>query len=436
MVQQADATAKRPACETSAIGVSRTGARRSIDFAQDSFDSVSSVNVDLSVVVTTFERPTNLRRVLLALAAQRFDRSFEVIVSDDGSRDETPEVVRQFRGEVDFPVHFVTQPHDGFRPARCRNAGFGASSGGYVVFLDGDCLVPPDFLAVHWARRRPGLVMTGDAYRLDRETSRRITDDVVRQGAFLDWASPVEVRRLAKADWKARLYHWLRHPTKPRILAGNIGIWRDDYQAVNGFDENYVGWGCEDDDFGYRLHRSGRRVYSIRRWTRAYHIWHPRVASAPQRISQGSNIAYLNQRGRLHRCRNGLVKRSIGELYTKITGDPTRAPTVAERLSAAGINVASALRRAACSPSESDGQQVELEILLYPTAQGFSRQRADCRMLVVCDGSRPPRSLVRQADYLCGDVFVGQHRREPLGIEPRQSVFAATQLAQAVDAVS
>jgi hypothetical protein len=128
--------------------------------------------VDVSVLVNTFEKPGHLALVLESIALQRgADCRLEVIVSDDGSTDGTAAVVAAFAAHAGFPVRFTTQPHDGFRLARVRNAAARLARGDYLLFLDGDCLMPPHHVAAHLARRRRGTALLGYCARLPRGTS-------------------------------------------------------------------------------------------------------------------------------------------------------------------------------------------------------------------------------------------------------------------------
>src|SRR5262245_15146495 len=114
---------------------------------------------EIAVLISSFERPAHLRRALASIAAQKGLRgSLEVVVTDDGSRDETPKIVREFAASVPFPVRMTTHPHDGFQLARCRNEGVAASTADYLLFLDGDCIIPPDHLKIHLDRRRENTV--------------------------------------------------------------------------------------------------------------------------------------------------------------------------------------------------------------------------------------------------------------------------------------
>jgi glycosyltransferase involved in cell wall biosynthesis len=265
---------------------------------------------DLSVVVCTYQRPGHLRRCLLSLAVQRnLPEGFEVVVTDDGSQDETADVAAEFARTVDFPVAWTTHAHDGFQASRTRNDGVRLARGSYLLFLDGDCIVPHDHLAQHLLFRRPGLVALGDCCRLDEAHSRFVTDAAVLSGEYQQWTPPTERKRLHKRHRHAWFYSAIRHGRKPSLIGNDVGVWYADYVRVNGYDENYRGWGCEDDDFGQRLRWAGLRLHSILGRTWAYHLWHATDPSAPQRWRDGANVKYFLSRPRVAWCENGLSKR-------------------------------------------------------------------------------------------------------------------------------
>ncbi|MCC7085758.1 MAG: glycosyltransferase [Pirellulales bacterium] len=267
---------------------------------------------EIALLVSTYQRPGHLRRALLSIALQRdVQDKMEVVVTDDGSTDDTAQIVHQFARSVDFPVNFTTHQHSTFQLARCRNEGASASTAPYLLFLDGDCILPPDHVAIHLRRRRRGIVMAGDCARLDESTSDKIDEAAIRLGEFVSAAPREELRRLQKQDRKSRLYQWLRHPTKPKLIGNNVGIWRSDYVLVNGYDENFEGWGCEDDDLRLRLRMGGVRIESILRWTYTYHLWHRTDATAPTNWRQGRNVTYLTRKDVPMRCAKGLVKEEM-----------------------------------------------------------------------------------------------------------------------------
>lgn len=282
---------------------------------------------DIALLISSYQRAWHLERVLRSVACQRdVDCRLEVVVTDDGSTDATFDVIRRFQAEVPYPVRFTTHRHEDFQLARCRNDGVRASTAPYLLFLDGDCLLPPEHVAHHLRRRRRGYVWGGYCCRLDRATSERVSLEDVSQAAYLNWASNKERWRLRTLAVKSVLYGWLGHPRKPRLYGGNIGIWRSDYERLNGYDENFVGWGGEDDDLRIRLGQAGVRVRSILPWTHTYHLWHPPVESAPAVYKQGRNIHYLNRRTRPTRCRKGLEAKPESLHATVATADSEQPP--------------------------------------------------------------------------------------------------------------
>lgn len=356
---------------------------------------------EIAVLVSSFERPAHLRRTLESLAVQTgVAGRMELVVTDDGSRDETPAVVEQFARSAPFPVRMTTHPHDGFQLARCRNAGVAASTAPYLLFLDGDCLLPPDHVRTHLARRRPGVVQSGFCICLDRETSAGMTLERVRRGDFVHYGSWRERFKLLRHDLRSRLYNLLLQRDKPKLFGGNIAIWRRDFERINGYDESYVGWGCEDDDLRLRLRRAGLRIESILRWTRTYHLWHPKTSTAPRKWRFGGNVAYFQRPTRLTRCGNGLTKRTIADLQIAFAGDP---PTDAVRsLLPDWLNI----RAAAELPAE----QREVEILVLPGPGKFSRH-ANCRLAIVLDPAGEQQLRDLQADLVLA-------RRMPAGLSP------------------
>jgi glycosyltransferase involved in cell wall biosynthesis len=269
--------------------------------------------LEIAVVLTTYERPTHLERSLMSLAQQRgVAGKFEVIVADDGSSDHTQNVVHKFARSADFPIKWVSHPHGGFRVALCRNDGVRASSAPYLLFTDGDCIFPADHLVQHLVARRPGIIRAGDCVRLDQESSERIDEDTIASGEFCAWVSRAERKRLFRKKVKERCYQLMRHPLKPKLTGFNIGISRDDLEAVNGFDESFVGWGCEDDDLAFRLRKSGRRIVSVLPYTYGYHLWHPTDPSHPTKWTKGPNYWRLENLNRPIKCQFGLVSMVTG----------------------------------------------------------------------------------------------------------------------------
>ncbi len=241
--------------------------------------------------------------------------------------------------------------------------------------------------------------MVGDCYRVERELSESLTEEGAGRGDYLRWDVGRERRRLDRRHFKVRLYSFLRHPTKPNLISNNVGLWRTDFERVNGFDENYRGWGQEDDDLGRRLKRAGVRMESILGATRAYHLWHARDPTATATWKAGVNIPYYQRAGGLMRCRNGLVKRSVADLSIRVAGRPTQPDRAAAIWLQTGLPPPPGLIHSA---DPINGTAPEVEMLFLPGEGRFSG-RAECQVLVVLDDMHVPNRLLKNAHRIIAD---------------------------------
>ena len=135
----------------------------------------------ISVIVTTYNREDALAAVLRSLARQT-DRDFEVIVADDGSGPATAALVESVKANIGHRVEHVWHEDSGFRAGEIRNRAILAARGDYCIFLDGDCIVRPDFVAIHRRLAEPGWFVTGNRILLSRE----LTEKVLRERVAAD----------------------------------------------------------------------------------------------------------------------------------------------------------------------------------------------------------------------------------------------------------
>ena len=336
----------------------------------------------------------------------------ELVVTDDGSEDETSEVVEAFARQVDFPVKITTHPPRGFRLARSRNEGVAASRAPYLLFTDGDCLLPPDHVATHLEFRRPRTVVAGDCYRLSQADSQRVDEAAIRTGEYVGWVSWRQRARMAKKAVRGWIDHLFRCRMRPRLTGSNIALWREDFERINGFDENYVGWGLEDRDLQLRLSRIGVLFRPIVGRTAPYHLWHPAHPTYAHNNANTPNLNYFRRPLVFTRCRTGLVKRRLSDLNVRVVGNVGSHPRL-ERLLRKLSHVV------ACDDSPETGVwqtraedatrgieagldlgdltgHPDVEILMLGEKARFSGA-ADCNILVAPDGAHIPMSLRRKA---------------------------------------
>jgi hypothetical protein len=206
-------------------------------------------------------------------------------------------------------------------------------------------------------------------------------------GVDLGALAPAGERRLLRRRFRKAWWHTLlRHPSKPRLAGGNFGVWRRDFELVNGFDERFVGWGQEDDDLGLRLRAAGVRLESILDRTCSLHVWHPTDPTATARWRDGPNVAYFMRRGRLTRCRQGIAARGIETVRWGLPASLDDTPL--GRAVGAAIPVAARVGA---------GETCEIEIVTLPGPARFTR-RAECRLALAMPEAAIEPGLSRRAD--------------------------------------
>ncbi len=239
----------------------------------------ADVTVPISVIVTTYNRPDALRAALAGLFAQT-DRGFEVLVADDGSRDDTRHVVEAMARGAPVAVRHVWQQDLGFRAGAARNRAAALAGGDYLIFLDGDCIPRPDWIAQHRSLAERGWMVAGNRTLL----SERFTQYVLEAGEPVHAWSFEQWQLAQRAGHINRTLPLRRLPLGPlrklgaarwqRVRTCNLGVWTADFRAVNGFDERFEGWGFEDSDLAVRLLNHGVRRKEGAFATGVLHLWH------------------------------------------------------------------------------------------------------------------------------------------------------------------
>lgn len=250
----------------------------------------------ISLIVATYNREDALAAVLRSLSRQT-DRDFELLVADDGSGTSTARVITDWAARLPVPLKHVWHPDRGFRLAEIRNRAIRASEGRYCVFLDGDCIARPDFVAAHRRLAERGWFVTGNRILLSRELTERILRDGLEpeQWGFANWITERAQRNVNRFAPLLDLHlGGLRklHARQWRGARGsNMGFWRADLDKVDGFDAAFSGWGREDSDIFIRLIRAGVLRKDGRFATGVLHLWHPeadraRLADNERRLAE------------------------------------------------------------------------------------------------------------------------------------------------------
>lgn len=233
------------------------------------------------VVVAAYNQAPFLRRALRGYLRQSTN-DFALTIADDGSSDDTPKLLETLRpafAERGVPLTHVWQEDEGFRKTRILNEAVRQSEAApLLIFSDGDCVPPADFVAAHIAAHEPYSFHVGGAYRLTREVSEGLSEDDIDAGRYEGLGTPADVRDLRRRRRKSRWGVLLRRKNRPKILGLNFAIDRQLFESLNGFDEVFASWGVgEDSDLRDRAmrHRPRAKVKNMYLANDVYHLWHP-----------------------------------------------------------------------------------------------------------------------------------------------------------------
>ncbi len=238
----------------------------------------------VTLVVNTFNAPDALEKVLSGVNRQSL-RPMEVLIADDGSGSATRQLLDGWKNRLNVPLQHVWQPHEGFRRTHVLNQAILKATGDYLVFLDGDCVPHTEFVADHAALAEPGHWV--QARRCFVKEQHVPAFDLSR----ISVAGWVLGRRIEQGLKAFRTpWHSVRFDRELRGVIGcNLGIWREDLLAVNGYDESFTGWGREDSDLAARLFHLGRGRKFVRGRAVVFHLNHP-VASRAQLESNQARL--------------------------------------------------------------------------------------------------------------------------------------------------
>lgn len=237
---------------------------------------------DLSIIIAFYNKIDYLKLVLAGLKLQTF-KNFEVIIADDGSRDEIVAEIEKIIKSLSFNAIHLWQNDKGFRKNKVLNRAIETSNSNYLLFIDGDCIPHKEFAREHFINKKKGVCLTGRRVNLSRKTTKIVSYKYFNEGIlvnnFLLFAvdgifgesSDVEKGIYIKNSLLRKIFN----KKKRGILGCNFSLFKEDILAINGFDERYVAPSIgEDSDIQFRLEKNGVQITSLNNIAVQYHLYH------------------------------------------------------------------------------------------------------------------------------------------------------------------
>lgn len=267
------------------------------------------------LIVATYNSPRALSLCLASVARQQALPD-SLAIADDGSGPETRAAVEAFAARFPRPVRHVWHADDGFRKAAILNKAIATSQAETLVFIDGDVMIHPCFLARHLELARPDAWASGSLIRLDAPATAAVTEGDVASGRVFD---PGWLRDMRAFD---RVGTWLKampfpgpvmaaldvaSPVQRAWCGANASAARAAILTVNGFDET-MRWGGGDKDLGVRLTNAGIRGRHLRFTAPLVHLDHPRGYADPAHKAENKARIRATRRSGRFWTPDGIVK--------------------------------------------------------------------------------------------------------------------------------
>ncbi len=235
----------------------------------------------LSVIITTYNQPQYLELTLWGFHTQS-NANFEVIIADDGSGEETKNVISWFQNNTALKIQHVWHEDNGFRKCTILNKAILASVHDYLLFTDGDCIPRKDFIDVHLKEARKGHFLSGGYFKMNGEVSGKVTPEVIAQQKPFQssWLQKngqkftYKFLKMTRHKWLVKFLNAIT-TAKPTWNGHNVSGWKEDIMAVNGYNEDMM-YGGLDRELGERLENYGVSGVQIRYSAIVVHLDHPR----------------------------------------------------------------------------------------------------------------------------------------------------------------
>jgi len=187
----------------------------------------------ISIIIPTHNSASTLAEGIKGCLNQDYPRDrLEIIVVDDGSKDDTKKVVES------FPVKYIYQKKAG--PASARNNGWRNSKGHGLCFIDADCIPYTNWVS-----------------KLARHCDRGDIDAVA--GSYAVDGCRYLLDKFVHYEIK------YRHSKMPEYTNSfgtyNVLVKRHVFEALGGFDSGYCNASGEDSDLAYRIIKAGHKIY-------------------------------------------------------------------------------------------------------------------------------------------------------------------------------
>jgi GT2 family glycosyltransferase len=258
-----------------------------------------------TLIITTYNSRSSLELVILSSLKQTLP-PLEIIIADDGSKKDTKKLIEAFKEQSSIPIIHSYHEDKGFRVSKARNQAISMANGDYIVLVDGDMILHKDFIYDHYSFSKPGFFVQGIRAKLSSEKAKEVLK--LKKIDFNYFENGIKNKRNSvRSSILSFIFSGTKLLNRLKMLQTcNMAFFKKDCIKVNGFNEDFVGWGREDSEFGARLLNIGCKRRDLKFKAIGYHIHHEGVS---REMLDKNNKIFLNTiHKKLDWCSNGIDK--------------------------------------------------------------------------------------------------------------------------------
>lgn len=223
------------------------------------------------LLISTYNWQDALRSVLESILIQT-KLPDEIIIADDGSGSETKSLIESYKSKFAIPIIHVWQEDEGFRKSKILNKSIAQTDADYIIQIDGDCILHKKFIESHIINSKKNVYLYGSRVNILPE----FVNEVLQKKVIFFNLFSKEIKNKTRTLYLPFLSKFYKpHKGISKKFRGcNVSYWRKDFLDVNGYNEDFEGWGREDSDLVIRMGNNGVMAKRLRYSGILYHIYH------------------------------------------------------------------------------------------------------------------------------------------------------------------
>lgn len=260
-------------------------------------------NINSTLIISTYNWPKALELVLLSVIRQK-RLPDEIIIADDGSKSETKQLIEKFKKNFPVPLKHIWHKDTGFNKSAILNKAISESVGEYIIQSDGDCILHPYFVEDHLKFAKKNHYLFGSRVNIQAFHLNDLFSKKQTRFHFLSKGIKKRTRAI-HMPFLTTLYK-VRKDFSKKYRGCNTSYFKSDFFAVNGYNEDFKGWGREDSELALRFHNNGLKAKRLRYCGIVYHIFHKEKPK--DRLEINNSIENKTITDKIVWCKNGIDK--------------------------------------------------------------------------------------------------------------------------------